>query len=302
MLLCVNTKQVLDAASKCLEGLKGHVIDVLTVTRPSSLEEAVHLSLIVSKLSPIIGNLIEFKTIGMLNGMRELTEHGRWIRQDPGFPDALFDGKIEPKPGFEIKAWFPLATEITARFKDSQARFEQDNIWVALPAWLPSEVICGKPTILDVCVFSGLSVAKARDDHYHKPPYYLVLEPEDTGDRTRNLQQTNTAGYVWQDSGKRLEEAQKIVESWGTGSLYSCHPDYQKLLRELTSQYKYRLDTNFAKMDRIMHPTVEAFKERVLASQFQGRTVGAWSKILGSESESAVRKPLAQLLGFGGGK
>ena len=45
---------------------------------------------------------------------------GEWIRQDPGFPDALFKSSIiQPNPGIEIKAWFPFATEITARFKDS---------------------------------------------------------------------------------------------------------------------------------------------------------------------------------------
>ncbi len=39
------------------------------------------------------------------------------------------------------------------------------------------------------------SIAEARDQHYHKPPDYLVVEPEDTSRRTKNLRQTNTNGY-----------------------------------------------------------------------------------------------------------
>lgn len=44
---------------------------------------------------------------------------GEWIRQGSGFSDALFKSNtISPNPGIEIKAWFPFATVITARFKD----------------------------------------------------------------------------------------------------------------------------------------------------------------------------------------
>ena len=59
-----------------------------------------------------------------LNDQPEYQELGEWQRQDPGFPDMIFVGPtVTPSPGFEIKAWFPLATEITARFKDSQNHF-----------------------------------------------------------------------------------------------------------------------------------------------------------------------------------
>ena len=75
---------------------------------------------------------------------------------------------------------------ITARFKDSQNHFKDDQTYVCLLAWMPDQLIFGKPHIIDVCVVSGLSVAQARDTHYHNPPDYLVLEPEDTTARTRN--------------------------------------------------------------------------------------------------------------------
>ena len=112
--------------------------------------------------------MIEFNTVEFLNDQEEFNGHGVWIRQDPGFPDTIFQG-VEPTPGFEIKAWFPLATEITARFRDSQSYFEHDETYVAMLAWLPERLIYGKPHIVDVCITSGLSVAKARDEHYHNP-------------------------------------------------------------------------------------------------------------------------------------
>jgi hypothetical protein len=293
----MTTRDVLLAASDCLLGLRWHTIDVLSVTRPGTVAEAVNLSLIVSKLSPIIGNLLEFKTISLLNDVAEFRGRGLWKRQDPDFPDALFVGDVFPRPGFEIKAWFPLATEITARFKDSQLRFADDNTWVAMPAWVPSLLICGEPTILDVCIVSGASVAKARDDHYHDPPHYLVLEPEDTTKRTRNLQQTNTAGYVWQDIPERLDEAHRIVEGWGpAGRAYTPSAECQDRLRELTSRFRYRLDTNFAKMDRIVHPEIEAFKSRVIGLDFCGRTIREWSRLIAHSENGELAAALAELL------
>lgn len=233
-------------ASQYLDGLSGHIFDVLDISKPVTVDAAVNLGKIISKLSPLLGNLIEFNTVEFLNKKIEFSEFGKWQRQDPGFPDTIFIGRVQPTPGLEIKAWFPLATEITARFKDSQNHFQFDQTYVAMLAWLPEKIIYGKPRIFDVCVVSGLSVATARDNHYHNPPDYLVLEPEDTTQRTANLQQTNTNGYKFQGSVEEFLEALKIVSSWGIeGKLYKPTREYQRLLRELLTRYTYRLDTNF---------------------------------------------------------
>jgi hypothetical protein len=193
----MNTSDVITTATNHLTTLPGHVFDVLSITKPVSPDAAVNLAKVISKLSPLLGNLIEFNIVELLNEHREFKGYGEWIRQDPGFPDTIFQGSVQPTPGIEIEAWFPLATEITARFKYSQNYFGNGNTYVALIAWLPEYVIYGKPRILDVCVIEGGSIAHARDLHYHNPPNYLVIEPEDTSDRTRNLQQTNTNGYKW---------------------------------------------------------------------------------------------------------
>lgn len=295
-----GTRDILASASRHLQGLAGHVFDVLAISKPISPDAAVNLSKVVSKLSPLLGNLIEFNTVEFLNDQAEYHGLGEWQRQDPGFPDTIFVGpRVAPTPGFEIKAWFPLATEITARFKDSQAHFRQDQTCVCMLAWLPDQLIFGKPKIIDVCIVSGRSVAKARDNHYHNPPDYLVLEPEDTRTRTRNLQQTNTNGYKWQGSRQQFEKARKIVRNWGAeGQRYKTTPQYQALLRQLINRFPYRLDTNFAKMDRIVHPGIEEFKQRVLGTTLHGLTVAQWSQLLFRGTDEAIRQALAERFGI----
>ena len=225
----------------------------------------------------------------LLNEREEFQPFGQWIRQDPGFPDAIFVGSVDPVPGFEIKAWFPLATEITARFKDSQNHFVSKNTWVALLAWLPEFIIYGRPKIIGVCIVEGGSIARARDTHYHNPPDYLVMEPEDTSRRTSNLQQSNTNGYKWQGTTKQFEEAQEIVKSWGgEGHVYKPTPEYQARLRRLFGRYNYRLDTNYAKMDRIVHPEIESFKRMVTDLPVHGLTVKQWARICRGKREERM--------------
>ncbi|MEG5163269.1 hypothetical protein QUB37_23060 [Microcoleus sp. AT3-A2] len=293
----MNTQDVIRLASQYLYRLSGNTFDVLDVSKPVTVDAAVNLSKVISKLSPLVGNLIEFNTVECLNQQNEFAEFGKWYRQDLGFPDTIFLGIVQPTPGLEIKAWFPLATEITARFKDSQNHFSFNQTYVAILAWLSDKIIYGKPRILDVCVVSSLSVAVARDTHYHNPPDYLVLEPEDTTQRTTNLQQTNTSGYKFQGSAEEFLEAEKIVDSWGTqGKVYKPTREYQRLLPELRIRYEYRLDTNFAKMDRIVHPGIEEFKRRVYNIEVSGMTVGRWNKLLSSRLEGSIKKSLQDYL------
>lgn len=296
----LNTHDVLNLASKHLEGLAGHLFDLLSVSKPVTPNLAVDLSKVISKLSPLVANLIEFNIVEYLNDQAEFEGFGQWARQDPGFPDIVFAGAVSPTPGFEIKAWFPLATEITARFRDSQNHFQGENTQVCMLAWLPDKLIYGKPKILDVCVVSGASVAKARDDHYHNPPLYLVIEPLDTTARTRNLQQTNTSGHTFQGTPEDFAMAEQMIGRWGpTGRQYRPTTDYQLLVNELRNGFPYRLDTNYAKIDRIQHPGIEEFKNKVLSSSIEGLTVAEWSRLLFGKSKIAresAREALSERL------
>ena len=289
--------EILAIAKQELTALDSHLIDILDIKRPPSLAYAKNLAKVISKLSPLLGNMIEFSTVDLLNE-HDWADNGQWIRQDPGFPDALFQSQsILPNPGIEIKAWFPFATEITARFKDSVTIFKDNNIDMALIAWLPENVIWGKPQIIDVLVVSGKSVAEARDFHYHKPPDYLVFEPEDTSDRAANLQQTNTNGYKLQQDKCDINKAKLVVDGWGeAGKRYSPAPEYQRLLRTLYGDFVYRLDTNYAKIDRIEHDEIEAFKTRVLEREFHGKTIKQWSNILSSDNDEVLEAALETIL------
>jgi hypothetical protein len=278
-----------DASAKLAE-LDGHLLDVLSIRKPLSEEEALGWAKIVSKLSPVLGNLLEFEIVRLLNELR-LPAGVHWERQDPGFPDAAIVGFGDPKPGIEIKAWFPLATEMTGRFRESEVRLLNHDILLAVICWLPEYVLFGKPRVLGVFVEDALSVARARDAHYHQPPGYLVLEPEDTSSRTRNLQQTNTNGYKLQDVGARLREAEQTVASWPPALRnYSSATELQVAIRELQSRFTYRLDTNFAKIDRIGHPGLEAFKTAMLATELHGRTILGWARDFSRQPELAAER------------
>lgn len=271
--------QILDTATILISQLEGQVLDVLAVSKPPDLEYAHHLALVISKLSPMIGNMLEYSIVNILNQQDWSAHRGKWIRQDPGFPDTIFNWDNPIKPGIEVKTWFPLATEITARFRDSQTYFTQAQTRVAIVAWLPEYLIYGKPKIIGVFTDTAASLARARDEHYHNPPDYIILEPEDTRQRTANLQQTNVIGYKFQGTPEQLARAERFVSAWGeNGKQYSHTPEYQKQLRQLLGKYPYRIDTNFSKIDRIRHLELEQFKTKILQIEFLGTPISSWAR------------------------
>ena len=284
----MDYKEVLKIASSHLTNLKNHTMDVVDIAKPPTLDYARHLSKIISKLSPLVGNMIEYNVCLELNKLDELKSLGSWFRQDPGFPDTIFRGSVLPAPGIEVKTWFPLATEITARFKDSVNFFVDEPTNVAVVAWLPEFIIYGKPKIIDVWVGSAKSLAEARDNHYHNPPDYLVFEPEDTSSRTANLQQTNTNGYKFQGTVEQFQKAERLVKKWGiNGKKFSPTPEYQIMIKELLRKFPYRLDTNFAKIDRIKHKGLEDFKTQVLQTKMFGHEIYTWAKLV-TDDESDI--------------
>ena len=286
----MDYQKALAIASEALMDLKGHTMDVIRISKPSDIEGAIALSKIISKLSPIVGNLIEYALASHLNTLHKWPNDCQWKRQDPGFPDTILSGMTGIEPGIEVKTWFPLATEITARFRESQTHLQTNRIKVILVCWILEDVIAGKPKILDIWIGDALELAKNRDNHYHNPPEYVVMEPEDTRSRTRNLQQTNCHGYRFQGTKTQLADAEKFVCDWGENAKdYSPNPDYQKRFRKLTGSFPYRLDTNFAKMDRIQSPSLENFKADILQNLYAGRTIQQWNKAIKSGDRTVLQ-------------
>jgi len=54
-------------------------------------------------------------------------------------------------------------------------------------------------------------------------------------------------------------------------------------------RHSYRLDTNFAKMDRIRHVDLETFKTRVLNTNLFGHDIKTWAKLIGDEEKDIVQ-------------
>ena len=103
-------------------------------------------------------------------------------------------------------------------------------------------------------------------------------------------------GYKIQDK-KLPPAAVQEVKSWGpNGSIYSPSPEYQAKLQQLKNKFTYRLDTNFAKVDRIEHTQIEKFKTDIMNCSVGGRTIKQWGKILSELEEGKHKDVLKELI------
>lgn len=292
----------MERGASLLKAAVGETLPTITISSQSP-DEAIFLGQNISKLSPLVGNLIE-RRIPTLLSESQPGKTLEWRRQDPDFPDAALFAAGEPVgAGFEVKAWFPMATEITGRFRESQNLLADKDIRVVVVSWMLSHVIFGTPEIVGVLVVDAQSVARSRDLHYHKPPDYICEEPHDTSERTRNLQQTNVLGFKLQEQDPdRLEAARNLYERSPAKNEGAETALGQALSRELLNTAAYRQDSNFAKIDRIAHPGIEAFKAEILARQFRGRSIGQWTKCIraltkegSGEVQDAQRRAMAEI-------
>ncbi len=283
-------KMEMARGAELLQSAVGETLSTVSIFSDSA-DEAIFLGQNISKLSPLIGNLIERRIPSLLSQHQSVRLPAllsrqqekrilEWRRQDPEFPDAaLFTAGKPVGAGFEVKAWFPLATEMTGRFRESQNLLAGKDIRLVVVAWMMSEIVFGTPEIVGVLVVDARSVAEKRDRHYHDPPNYICEEPQDTTTRTRNLQQTNVLGFKLQEQDpKRLLILRKMYSESPFKDAGSETSDGQVLSRELLAAATYRQDSNFAKIDRIDHPDIERFKADVSAKTFRGCPISEWSK------------------------
>lgn len=64
------------------------------------------------------------------------------------------------------------------------------------------------------------------------------------------------------------------------------------------NKFPYRLDTNYAKMDRIENDVIEEFKRKVLNTIIKGKTVDQWRRILSSGQDEIIRVSLEECFKF----
>lgn len=288
--------QSLELANHALLELAGEDVDAIEV-KSVRTEEAPFLAKIVSKLSPMVGNLMEQRIVELLD--QTSIPGYSWHRQDPGFPDAILrtaDG-ANTDTGFEIKAWYVLSTEITGRFKESQNLLAGKNVNVAIVAWCMSHMIYGKPKILGVLTVSGSELAASRDSHYHQPPDYLIIEPNNTSARTANLQQSNVNGFKLQESDCDPDVLAEVREEYRYKQKHvNPHsPEAQAEAVALQNRLVYRLDTNFAKIDRVGNDDVEVFKRELLASTYLGKSFAQWITLFKKlNGENSIQRAAAE--------
>jgi hypothetical protein len=278
-------KDILSEAISIIRNDVGKTLDDITLGEPYSDDHQLLLLNIISKVSSFMGNIFEFRYSKILTEKNSF--NGKWVRNDPDFPDLEFYSDTFPEGniGIEIKAWFPLATEITGRFKESQLHLKNKNIDVVIIAWIPDQLFFGKPKIINCMHVPALEVAQSRDNHYYNPSKYLLEEPVNTENRTRNLQQRNVNGYRLQEDDKMvLGKANEIAEKLSVAKVYN--PNDFKKHNQLRSALPYRLDTNFAKIDRINNQKVEKFKNKTLAMSIKGKKLSEWRKFLVNQREN----------------
>lgn len=275
-------------AATTLASLTGETVDSITVSKVP-IAEISFLAQIVSKLSPMVGNLMEQRIVSVLQS--SAGSSFTWVRQDPGFPDAVLKNiqTDEILAGYEIKAWFVLSTEITGRFRESINLLQDKNINVVIVAWCMSHLVYGTPKILGILIVSAEELAKSRDLHYHMPPKYLTIEPNDTTSRTSNLQQSNVNGFRLQEeiSDESLVEA---ALSHVYTSARPHTPEAQREAQELMVNLSYRLDTNFAKIDRVANRDVELFKAEIFDTEYLDRSISDWKRIFSDLTSANERK------------
>ena len=69
------------------------------------------------------------------------------------------------------------------------------------------------------------------------------------------------------------------------------------MLKVLQGQFVYRQDTNYAKIDRIEHVDIKAFKDKVENSIFHGKTVKEWSRLLsGKVSDEMLKREIEKII------
>lgn len=258
------------------------------VPRPRSIGGAIPTGTL-AKFSSVLSNLLEVHVVERLNdynAVNSVWPGHKWINQDPYFPDCILvplhghDPKLDTHGlmGIEVKIWYPMATELTARINESQTNKGLENSILLIGAWMPISLIWGKIGTIGVGIFNLDEVIKCRDDKWFNPPKELITEPFDTEKRTSNLQQTNVVFWELQDGA---DEANKIVQDWPSRQ-YSPDLETQNRIRSLINHdaISYRQENqNRNKIQRIGHSGIDRFKKEMRNKTVCGKSLDGWLKL-----------------------
>jgi len=258
------------------------------VPTPKSLGGAIPTGTL-AKFSSVLSNMLEVHLVEELNKVNKMFNYWpnhKWINQDPYFPDCILvpNKGYNPKTnthgvmGIEVKIWYPMATELTARLNESQDTAGLDNSVLLIGAWMPKSLIWGEIHTLGAGVFDLLDVIRTRDRKWFKPPKELITEPNDTTSRTSNLQQTNVIFWELQ-SGNDI--AKTIVAGWPDED-YSTDSATQTRINHLIDHpdISYRQENqNRNKIQRINFAEIDDFRQSMSEKKICGKTLKSWQEM-----------------------
>ena len=302
----LNIPNHLDRVAKDLQDwLDGETIDVLTVNRCKE-ESVIPFLKNMSKLSSLISVEIESMALNRVSNYygNELPQNVEWMLNErvagEKYPDlALTDLTFDPPsnwvwPGVEIKAWCPFATEITGRMKKGQSIMEQYPDKLLLVAWVPENLLYGKPKVVGTWLGDGSDMAESRDDYWFNAPKSIILEPDFSPERDPSEQHTNVDRFLWDDDNSKLDEARELARELGiSNSNYSYDEEFQRRVRRLYSEYNYNHGTNFRKLARLHYDPLDNFPDNLRESTYiEGKSLQEWDRHLSNENPEPFRKVL----------
>jgi hypothetical protein len=211
----------------------------------------------ISKLSPFVSHRIEQSLINYFNNTCS-TNDFVWKRYEGKFPDIQLVSKQDDKYsgyGLEIKVVCGSCEEPSARFWHNADNFKDyESEYVVILAWNLSEITSGYPYVTNTVCINAKKLAEDRDKTIHQPPKRLVSIPKNKRGTKKNLKQTDIKVLIFQDNDEKFLDALNVMEDMG-----EKQHDKQKIVDVLTSQFKYREDSNAGKLNRIKNDELTAF-------------------------------------------
>jgi hypothetical protein len=259
----VTPQDELDRAIRMLENescLSNILQDCICIEKEETISKK-EIYCLNSRLSIYISNRLEYLIIDHLNDTAQRKGY-KWVRHEGKFPDLqlLYNGK-DTGLGIEIKTSYGSCEEPSARFWQSVTNFESYNSqYICIVVWKLDKDTHGRPVVFDTCCIDAKRLAEARDRGIHNPPESLMCMPYNTTEG--NTKQTDVKVYLLQDEND-IQKATKIVKQFNVSEEEPWSQKSQELSRILKNTFKYRVDDNRGKLNRIKHPELQKFLKQI---------------------------------------
>lgn len=210
-----------------------------------------------SRLSTYVSNRLEYVIIDYLNDTK-ISKAYNWIRLEGKFPDLqLLHNNKSTGLGIEIKSTYGHCDEPSARFWHSITNFKSyESQYICIIAWELDKDTYGYPIVYNTFCVDAKKLAESRDKGIHKPPDSLLCMPYNISEG--NTKQTDVKVYLLQDEESR-QSAKKMMEEHNISDQSPWSNESQTLVHTLKNSFKYRIDDNKGKLNRIKHPGLQQF-------------------------------------------